>query len=343
MLLCALRVLSLPGSTSVHRPQDKTSHGICLDLPSTVGAHRGVREALAGVSFRTGNVIDFGRRVLSGLVASLGSFSIVIDTTGCFSSKPLPTNGCLIRFGALDVYVATEIACSYPEQVLVAKDPPSVCAVRGQRSTRPVSCAEVMMAGSTAGAGKSAAGKGEAGKTAAKIVRSAKPVLEKPGSKDRDQAGTSEMPIRPSPLEVVIEKLAMPVVTGADPALAQAELEQQREELHREALAMDKMRKEFDRDLREYHGAHGFTPISRRPSRIDAVRQRGKGLGAEIDRDGRSATSRTASHVSAVKPQYSSPAKTLKAAEIARQELSSMTREAKQRQQDRVNELVSLA
>ena len=199
------------------------------------------------------------------------------------------------------------------------------------------------MVGSAAGAGKGSAGKGEAGKVAAKIVRTAKPVLERSGHDGRDMAGTSGGQGRPSPLEVVIEKLATPVATSADPALAQAELEQQRVELHREALAMDEMRKELARDLREYNGAHGFTPVSRRPSRIDAVRQRGKGLGAEIDRDGRSASSRTASHVSAAKPQYSSPAKTLRAAEIARQELSSMTGEARQRQQDRVNELVNLA
>ena len=57
------------------------------------------------------------------------------------------------------------------------------------------------------------------------------------------------MPVRPGPLENVIEKLAVPVVTGADPALAHAELEAQREELHKEALAMEQMRKEFDMSL----------------------------------------------------------------------------------------------
>ena len=47
--------------------------------------------------------------------------------------------------------------------------------------------------------------------------------------------------------------------------------------------------------------------------------------------------------MSAGKPQYSSPAKALRAAEIARQELSGMTGEARQRQQNRVNELVTVA
>lgn len=262
----------------------------------------GPAAALAGVTFRTGNFIGSGRRVLSGLIASIGSVSVIIDTAGCFGSKPLPTDGCLIRFGALDVYVATEIICKFPEPVLEAEDPPSVCAARGRRSARPVSCAEVMMAGSSAGAGKGAVSKGEASKAAAKIVRSAKPVVERPGQDGRNLAGTSGGQDRPSPLEVVIEKLAMPVATGADPALAQAELEQQREELHREALAMDEMRKELARDLREYNGAHGFTPVSHRPSHIDAVRQRGKCLGAEIDRDGRSASSRTTSPMSAGRP-----------------------------------------
>ena len=45
--------------------------------------------------------------------------------------------------------------------------------------------------------------------------------------------------------------------------------------------------------------------------------------------------------MTAEKPMYSSPAKTLRAADAARAELSGLTGEARRRQQDRVNELVA--
>ena len=50
-----------------------------------------------------------------------------------------------MKFGSFEVYVATEVVFKYPETVLVADDPPAVCAVRGQRIDRPVDCAEVMV------------------------------------------------------------------------------------------------------------------------------------------------------------------------------------------------------
>lgn len=96
----------------------------------------------------------------------------------------------------------------------------------------------------------------------------------------------------------MIAKLAVPVEAGADAAQAQALLEAQRQELHQEALEMDKMRKEFEMSLREYSKAHGFTPLATHPSRMEDVHKRGRGLNAEIARDGRSSSSRTASHMS---------------------------------------------
>ena len=47
--------------------------------------------------------------------------------------------------------------------------------------------------------------------------------------------------------------------------------------------------------------------------------------------------------MTAEKPKYSSPAKTLRAADAARLELSGLTGEARRKQQDRVNELVAEA
>ena len=45
------------------------------------------------------------------------------------------------------------------------------------------------------------------------------------------QASTSSVPVTPSPLQDVIEKLAIPVASSADVALTQAELEEQRKDI----------------------------------------------------------------------------------------------------------------
>ena len=57
----------------------------------------------------------------------------------------MPRNGCLIMFGSFVVYVATEVACRYPERALEAEDPPAICAIRGQRLACSTDCAEVMV------------------------------------------------------------------------------------------------------------------------------------------------------------------------------------------------------
>ena len=88
----------------------------------------GLAAALAGGSFRTGSIINSGERVVCGLVCKLGALNFISDNAGCFGSRPFPTKGCLISFGAFVTYVATEVVCNYPEQVLVAEDPPAVCA-----------------------------------------------------------------------------------------------------------------------------------------------------------------------------------------------------------------------
>ena len=54
--------------------------------------------------------------MLCGLVHRFGSLNVVSDNAGCFGSRPLPRNGCLIDFGALTVYVATEVPCWFPDR-----------------------------------------------------------------------------------------------------------------------------------------------------------------------------------------------------------------------------------
>ena len=101
--------------------------------------------ALAGVFIRTGNFLNTGERVLSGLMQRIDSHYLVFDTAGCFSQGPMPAIGNHFTFGTFDVYVAIAQPFVYPQVVHVAEDPPCHLAARGRRTARPVSC-EVMMA-----------------------------------------------------------------------------------------------------------------------------------------------------------------------------------------------------
>ena len=73
----------------------------------------------------------------------------------------------------------------------------------------------------------------------------------------------------PSPLQDAIEKLATLVAPGANAALTQAQLEEQRQSILQEAIEVARVRQDFDISLREYNKAHGFTPVANRVSRID--------------------------------------------------------------------------
>ena len=230
--------------------------------------------ALAGVFIRTGSIVASGERVVCGLVHRFGSLNFLSDNAGCFGSTPFPANGRFINFGDHQVYVATEIACRYPERVHVAADPPAVCAVRGRRITRPANCAEVMMTAPGADAGKGAIGETDAG---AKSARTARPPLGRPENR-AGYAGPSSVPVRSDPLRDTIEKLGMPVTPCADTVLTQAQLEEQRQSILQEAIEVARVRQEFDISLREYNKAHGFTPVAKGPSCIDDVRNQGKNL-----------------------------------------------------------------
>jgi hypothetical protein len=95
-----------------------------------------------------GSVIaSSGVLMVSGLVQRLGSLSFISDNAGCVSGQPFPRNGRIMTFGSHEVYVGTERACRYLEQVLVAADPPSLLLAHARRSARPVESAEVMMVG----------------------------------------------------------------------------------------------------------------------------------------------------------------------------------------------------
>jgi hypothetical protein len=241
-------------------------------------------DVLAGVFIWTGSVIaSSGVRVVSSLVQRLGSLSFISDKAECLGGRPFPRNSRIMSFSSHEVYVGTERVCRYPEQVLVAADPPSHLLAHAGRSARPVESAEVMMASTAAplagGAGKGAAA--EAPLEQEKTKRSARPLLERA----ENLAGTSGVPAKGQPLIPIINRLLEPVQSGDDPEQAKEILEGTRQALVDEAMQQEQER--FNRQLREYEVAQGFTPVVTWPSRIEEVRTRGRDLNTELDKDSR--------------------------------------------------------
>jgi chorismate mutase len=109
-------------------------------------------------------------------------------------------------------------------------------------------------------------------------------------------------------------------------------------------MAMQQERDNFNRDLREYEAAQGFTPVINRCSQVDEVRARGRDLNAELEKDNRTKANSVVSNVSARnKLKYSSPAKNLRAAAKIAKELHVLSSEALRDQQAQLNELLSKA
>jgi hypothetical protein len=279
--------------------------------------------------------------VVSGLVQRLGSLSFISDNAGCLGGWPFPRNGRIMTFGSHEVYVGAERVCRYPEQVLVVVDPLSHMLARAGRSARPVESAEVMMAGAAAlsadGAGKGAAADVPPEQ---RPKRSTCPPLERA----ENLASISGVSARDQPLIPIINRLLKPVRSGDDPEQAKEVLEGTHQDLVGEALAMHQERERFNRELREYEAAQGFTPVVTRPSWIEEVRTRGRDLNVELDKDTRTrAHSATSTMPARPKVIYSSPVKNLRAVAEVAKELSSLSSEAHREQQARLNQLFSEA
>jgi hypothetical protein len=223
--------------------------------------------------------------MVSGLVQRLGSFSFVSDDAGCLGGRPFPRDGRIMSFGSHEVYVGTERVCR--EEVLMAADLPSHRLAHAGRSASSVESAEVMMVGTSVppaeDAGKAAAAAGDTPPEPPKAKRLVCPPLER----IENLADTSGVPARGQVLLPIIDQLLEPVRSGDDPEQTREVLEGSRQALIDEALAMHQEREQFNRQLREYEAAHGFTPVVTRPSRIEEVRARGKNLNTELGKDTR--------------------------------------------------------
>jgi hypothetical protein len=104
---------------------------------------------------------------------------------------------------------------------------------------------------------------------------------------------------------------------------------------------MQQERECFNRQLREYEAAQGFTPVVTRPSRIEEVRTRGRDLNTELGKDARAKSHSATSTLPKV--IYSSPVKNLRAAAEVAKDLSSLSSEALREQQAQLNQLLSEA
>ena len=118
----------------------------------------GPAAVLARVMIRTGNFINTGERIVSGLVRRLDLCDYVSDNAGSFKGRAPPRNGVFINLGMHQIYVSVDVSGVYPQQVVVAGEPP-LSAVNSPHGVRPVSSVEVMVAAGvqagTAGGGSS--------------------------------------------------------------------------------------------------------------------------------------------------------------------------------------------
>jgi hypothetical protein len=149
------------------------------------------------------------------------------------------------------------------------------------------------------------------------------------------------MPARGQVLLPIIDRLLEPVQSGDDLEQTREVLEGSRQALIDEALAMHQEREWFNRQLREYEAAHGFTPVVTWPSRIEEVRTRGRDLNTELGKDAR-AKSHTATST-LPKVIYSSLVKNLRAVAEVAKDLSYLSDKALCEQQARLNQLLSEA
>lgn len=136
-----------------------------------------------------------------------------------------------------------------------------------------------------------------------------------------DPQGHAQAP-EPGTVDALLYDLATPIVPGDNPELAAQAMEHARRRLVKGATSVDAMHHRLEARLRGLNGAHGFTPMPAQPSRIDEVRRHGGGLRAEMG-----ISNEPTSPPSYREPIYSTPAKNMKAAQIAQADLAGLQEE----------------
>jgi len=183
--------------------------------------------AAAGVTLRTGP-LRTGVRVATGLVTTFGSLHFVDDNTGCFGDDDLPEDGTIMEFGEHRVFVA--LIPEYPAVVLTCLDSLSEESSDDEGISTLNVYAEVMVSG----------------------VATDPPAPPAPAPE-------------PNTMEAVIQELTTPIATSSDPAEAARQLEISRLRLFNRANAIAARQRQLEERLREFNGAHGFTPVPAQP------------------------------------------------------------------------------
>jgi hypothetical protein len=111
-------------------------------------------------------------------------------------------------------------------------------------------------------------------------------------------------------LDAAITDLHAPLDLTTDPVKLSEDLERMRRNLLKEAIGVKDTRWRVLSKLHKYNTAHGFTPAGDGPSRAGQVRQRGRELGAELNR----AVPLAKLPPVIAKPTYSTPTKNLRVA-----------------------------
>lgn len=282
-------------------------------LAPTVG-----QTAAVGVTLRTGP-LSTGVRIATGLVTTFGSLHFVDDNTGCFGDDDLPEDGTIMEFGEHRVFVA--LIPEYPAVVLACLDSLSEVSSDDEGISTLNVYAEVMVSG----------------------------VAGDPAAPSAPPAPAPE----PNTMQAVIQELSTPIAASVDPAEAARQLEISRLSLVNGANAIAAKQRQLEARLREFNGAHGFTPVPSQPgftpmdpagpSRLDEVRRRGGGLRAEMSVFNPVDNNEPAAPPGYREPVYSSPAKNLKAAQIAQAEVVGLQGEELAYQQHRVQDLLNAA
>src|SRR4051812_32502604 len=308
----------------------------------------GPAAVLAGVVIRTGNFINTGERVVSGLVQRFGLCDYVRDNAGSFRGKTPPRNGIFIGLGEHRVYIGVDITDIYPHQVVVAGEPPRSAASCPPGEHLAGSVEVMVAAGTQAGAALAGSSRepaaGAQGPPKQITLQTAEVIPPETNPAELHDTTPKAPRVRGPPLErpenilqATIENLTTPVAPILDPANAQAELEETRQKVLVEAKKVSALRESLNRTLREYAKAN---KLDIAPERVDELRLRGKNLMNDINKEHEA---HRAESGDLGLPRYSTPAKNLRAANAAALELEGLTGEARQKQQERVNELVRIA
>jgi hypothetical protein len=298
-------------------------------LAPTMGPH-----ALEGVFIRTGNKIkNSNEQVVCGLVQRFGSLDFVTNNAGCFAGRSFPANGKVMKFGDHLVYVALQQVKEYPEKVLEAADPPCVLAAQIRGAEGQKQFAEVLVNGPAPPVQIGTPAPEAVGRelVTPDAPRRGKGRKERGPPLERHLGSTSA-----NPFHVSMEILKKPLQADADPEKAKEELEKTRQQMLAQATELNKMRQDWERTNREYTRANSLAPSPFRRTATGELLIHGINLNPQFvptDSEGSEVSIREP------RPCYNTPAKNMRAAEVAAAECLALTGDELKKQIFRVIEL----